>query len=277
MNSVNIIHIETLNLCTRHCWYCKFGQNRQDPSTLRMTDELIETIADTLHDIDYSGRISPFGINEPLLDPRMPEMISLLRSKCPRAFISLVSNGDLLTRELYETLVASGMDALGLSCHDESSWQRLKPYARYPNVRLIDMRRPKEILSNRGGEVKLRNSIPQTNKPCFVPLKTLEIRSNGDVVLCCNDMYSDVVMGNIAFQPLEEIRNSKQFLNYRSKLASADRRGLKLCEVCNRTGGNCNWKFPLEDFDWIPKPLRKAVYRWTPATVKKLVKKVGNL
>jgi hypothetical protein len=89
-------------------------------------------------------------------------------------------------------------------------------------------------------------------------------------------MYSDVVMGNIASQRLEEIWDSERFIHYRSKLASADRGGLKLCEVCNH-GGVCNEKFPLEDFDWIPKPVRKAVYRWTPATVKKLVKKIGSV
>jgi uncharacterized Fe-S cluster-containing radical SAM superfamily enzyme len=121
-----------------------------------MIDELIERIADTLHEMDYSGRISPFGINEPLLDPRMPEIISLFRSKCPMAFISLASNGDLLTPELYETLMAAGLDALGLSCHVESSWKQLRPYARYPNVRLVDMRRPEKFLQNLGGEVKLQ-------------------------------------------------------------------------------------------------------------------------
>jgi hypothetical protein len=90
-------------------------------------------------------------------------------------------------------------------------------------------------------------------------------------------MYSDVVMGNIASQRLEEIWDSERFIHYRSKLASADRRGLKLCEACNHNGANCNWKFPLEDFDWVPKPVRQAVYRWTPATIKKLVKKIAGV
>jgi 2-iminoacetate synthase ThiH len=89
MRLFSVVHIETQNLCTRKCWYCKFGQERRDPSVTRLPDALIEKIADNLKDLDYRGRISPFGINEPLMDPRMLDIIRLFRAKCPRAFISI--------------------------------------------------------------------------------------------------------------------------------------------------------------------------------------------
>jgi 2-iminoacetate synthase ThiH len=40
----NVILIETHNQCTRTCWFCKFGQERQDPHTLQMNWQTIERI-----------------------------------------------------------------------------------------------------------------------------------------------------------------------------------------------------------------------------------------
>jgi 2-iminoacetate synthase ThiH len=42
-----IILIETLNVCTRDCWFCKFGQERQDPGRFEMSWDTIEQIVYT--------------------------------------------------------------------------------------------------------------------------------------------------------------------------------------------------------------------------------------
>jgi radical SAM protein with 4Fe4S-binding SPASM domain len=249
MNLFTIIEIETHNRCTRHCWFCKFGQARQDQSTKSLPDELIEKIADNLHDLDFRGRISPFGINEPLLDPRLPEIIRLFRAKCPQALISLASNGDLLTEELYQTLVAAGLDGLLLSVYDSAAWRRLVPYIKYPNIRLNDMRFPARCLENRGGGVKRTRSSPATadvQRPCLRPFSLMVIRCDGNVSLCCSDMYGEVVMGDIANQRLEEIWHSSGFRHYRARLASSGREGLKLCQTCSHDGTPVTEQFPLD-------------------------------
>ncbi|MBM4289065.1 MAG: radical SAM protein [Deltaproteobacteria bacterium] len=115
MKLFNIIYIETHNRCTRRCWFCKFGQERQDSSSRILEDGLIEKIADNLHKLNFRGRITPAETNEPLLDPRMVEIIRLFRAKCPEAFISMASNGDLLTEELFRSMVAAGLDGLCLT------------------------------------------------------------------------------------------------------------------------------------------------------------------
>ena len=69
-----------------------------------MNWQTIERIVGNLRDLDYRGRISWFWINEPLMDSRILDMISYTRWECPNAFISLVTNGDLLTDDLYKDL-----------------------------------------------------------------------------------------------------------------------------------------------------------------------------
>lgn len=233
-----------------------------------MPDDLLKKIADNLRDLDYQGRLSPFGINEPLLDSRMPDIVRLFRGQCRDAFISLASNGDLLTREIYHALMAAGLDGLGVSVYEDSGWQRLEPYSRYPKVQLLDLRQV-DWFENRGGEVKRGKFNPVSKLPCIRPFEMLVIRPTGDVVLCCSDMYCDVVMGNVAHQRLEEIWFSNKFRYYRNKLASKTARiGLKLCENCSHDESNCSETFPFPGKFAIFDKGRKLLMPWVPKVVK---------
>ena len=72
----------------------------------------------------------------------------------------------------------------------------------------------------------------------------LVIRPTGDVVLCCSDMYSDVVMGNIWDSRLEEIWFSEAFHAYRRELMTQGRANLKLCQDCSHSGGTSPVFYP---------------------------------
>ena len=169
----NVVLVETHNLCTRRCWFCKFGQIRQDSEVQTMSNETLVRIADNLHQLNYSGRISPFGINEPLLDPRLVEMIQLFRTRCPRSFLSFNTNGDRLTPALFAQLMDNGLDALGLSIYDDLGFNRLQLYAQDSRVVMLDMRQPGQQLENRGGQVQNHpdHFHPEqfSQAPCYRP------------------------------------------------------------------------------------------------------------
>jgi radical SAM protein with 4Fe4S-binding SPASM domain len=243
MDLFNVIGIETVNLCTRRCWHCKYGQKRPNGDVQWLSTELIEKVAENLQALNFRGRISPFGINEPLLDRRMPEIIRLLRSACPEALITLVSNGDLLTPQTFPDLFEAGLDGLGLSIYDGQSFNRLKSYWKNPKMRLMDMRHfPWE---NRGGQIKRGKFFGPIDQTCLRPFHEIVVKSNGDVVLCCADMYGDVVMGNVAENRLEDIWNSAKFSEYRCRLAANTRKGLPLCETCSYEGWSNALTFPF--------------------------------
>jgi radical SAM protein with 4Fe4S-binding SPASM domain len=240
MNLFNVVLIETQNTCTRKCWFCKFGQDRQDAKIMSMDDEIILKIADDLHKLDYSGRISPFGINEPLLEPRIFQIIKLLKLKCPYSFISINSNGDRLTEEVYQELIEAGLDGLGLSVYDNRGMKKLQKYSSYENVSIIDMRHPEDKIENRTGEIKINQELFKSKEfvhcSCERPFNMLVIRPSGNVVLCCADMYGDVVMGNVSENSLEDIWNSEYFNLYRSELKTKGRANLNLCKTCSHNG-----------------------------------------
>jgi radical SAM protein with 4Fe4S-binding SPASM domain len=246
-----IILIETLNVCTRDCWFCKFGQERQDPGRFEMSWDTIEQIVYNLRDLDYRGRVSWFWINEPLMDKRLAEILKLTRDNCPRAFLSLVTNGDLLNAERYDLLRQSGLDALGVSVYDDATYEKIEPL-RNRQLAVLDMRGPHPAsLENRAGNVKQHAESFEEDtrrflhRSCDRPFSGLTINARGQAVLCCSDMYSDVVMGDLREQRLEEIWAGERFENYRKKLKETGRTGLKLCAECSYSGQGYSAYYPL--------------------------------
>jgi MoaA/NifB/PqqE/SkfB family radical SAM enzyme len=135
----SVIQIETQNTCNRRCWFCKFGQERQDTEVTYLATEHIEKIAEELASLDYQGRIFPCGINEPLLDKRIIQIISLFRNTCPKAFISVNTNGDNLDESLLEDLLKAGLDALGYSIYTVAAWKKAEALAKtYSQVVMLD-------------------------------------------------------------------------------------------------------------------------------------------
>jgi radical SAM protein with 4Fe4S-binding SPASM domain len=249
-----VIKIETHNACNRHCWFCKFGQERKDPRFVQMDWDTIRRIAENLGDLDFRGRISWYDINEPLVDKRIVEILALTRQHCPHAFLSLATNGDLLTAEFYGRLKDAGLSALGVTAYDDETLARVSQFAD-ARMTLIDMRDAGPgKLENRGGNV-LRNAEAFqaqqwlfADQSCERPSVMMVVKSSGRAVLCCADMYSDVVMGDVREHRLEEIWRNDRFEHYRRSLASSGRRGLPLCEHCSYSGLGVKPFFPLSQF-----------------------------
>jgi radical SAM protein with 4Fe4S-binding SPASM domain len=253
------ILVETLNACSRTCWFCKFGQERQDDAVSRMDWPTIRRILENLKDLQYSGRISWYNTNEPLLDRRMPEILRMTRESCPRAFVSLATNGDLLDETMYRDLKQSGLDAIGVSIYDDATFEKARRLADRQMV-LIDTRTAGVgSLENRGGLI--RQDVPEferdrrryRNRSCVRPSTMMVVNPLGQVVLCCADMYGDVVMGDVKTHALEEIWHNERFSFYRHALNEEGRGNLPLCSRCSYSGQGFRPYFPY----YGPKPVHR--------------------
>jgi len=207
----NVLLIETKNVCTRGCWFCKFGQERQDESVVEMPWSRIERIARNLGELDYEGTVSWFWINEPLMDKRMPDIVRLTKECSPQAFQSLVTNGDLLTPVFYENLKKEGLDAVGVSVYDNATYEKVRRM-KDAHLVLMDMRNARTgVLENRAGNIKQEPeefehlTTLYSQRSCERPFNMLTLNALGQAVLCCADMYSDVVMGDALTERLEQI------------------------------------------------------------------------
>jgi len=271
------IQIQTVSWCNRSCAFCPSGKFPV-PKTF-MALEVYHRIIDHLHDLDFSGRISPYLMNESLLDKRLPELIAYAREGCPDSWIAINTNGDALS----ESLLARLFDA-GLNCLDVNAYDNTAQYDAYvalaervaarrdditlttgysdPSFNNLTLPRSMRILHCRDmstWETRFRDkvstpdltnrsgNIPQARRltaplplGCERPFQQMYINYRGEAVLCCNDWRFEVVMGDTATSSLWDIWTNARYQTYRQHLQRKNR-ALPLCDTCDYKAEPADW------------------------------------
>ena len=139
------------------------------------------------------------------------------------------------------------------------AWRQHKRYAGSEACRSDRWRRPARIdghvrvpnLENRGGNIKRHSRLfteskdERSDESCGRPFNMMTVNVKGQVALCCSDLYSDVVMGDVNSHRLEQIWNNESFRHYRSHLDERGREGLPLCGDCSYRGDAPMERWPL--------------------------------
>jgi MoaA/NifB/PqqE/SkfB family radical SAM enzyme len=263
LKTFKAILIQTIDLCNRSCAFCP---NKYDlrKSGAKMTTEVFEKVLADLHSMHYCGRISPYLMNEPLLDSRIFDMIARIRELFPENVVSLNTNGDALmaSTSVSERLVGSGVDAVLISCYDqEAEFERLSKFvrdlaSRFPKVLLDDYGSPVRI-RERNGRMNLRvrwvpealpsfwnrggnapNPVPTHSMAaigeCRFPRRKMYINYKGEAVLCCSDWRFEVVLGNVRDATLAQIWRGREYKRIRELHRGGRAGDIPLCRACNR-------------------------------------------
>ncbi len=233
------VSIETITACNRRCGYCpnsKYDrgliQNRKT-----MDDALFVKVIDELAEIKTVKRVMPHLYGEPLLDNRLPVLISYIRKKLPEVRIELYTNGDFLMVSKYTVLIQAGVNHFVISEHGPEMRIRLAEILKYreengTNGTTIDVRIYREggILYNRAGLIGSGGFSP--NKTCNQPSYSVIIDYQGNVKLCCNDYRGAAIFGNLTGRNLIEIWNSERYTRIRKEV----REGVFNLDMCRRCG-----------------------------------------
>src|ERR671930_1998649 len=110
------IQIQTVSWCNRSCAFCPSGKFPVEK--VFMPVEVYHRIIDQLQALNYSGRISPYLMNESLLDKRLPALIAYTREHCPESWIAINTNGDALSEKLLARLFDAGLNSLDVNAYD---------------------------------------------------------------------------------------------------------------------------------------------------------------
>ncbi len=213
-----------------------------------MSLDVYHRVIDQLRDVNFSGRISPYLMNESLLDKRLPALIAYARQQCPQSWIAINTNGDALSESLAERLFEAGLNCMDVNAYDDTSQYEAymalaeRMVARYPEIQLTsgyldpnfnapDLLSIKLLLPGYGdwSVALMTNSIfgidqssamswGHTWRPRATvqrPFQQMYVNHRGEAVLCCNDWRFEVVMGDTAEAPLHEIWNNDKYRTYR--------------------------------------------------------------
>lgn len=271
------IQIQTVSWCNRSCAFCPSGKFPVDK--VFMPVEVYHRVIDQLHRLNFSGRISPYLMNESFLDKRLPDLIAYTRAHCPDSWIAINTNGDVLSETLLGRLFDAGLNSLDVNAYESPTQhaghvalaqrfaarrQDITLLTSYSNpffqgtdaprsMKLLNCRdmsfwEPRFLakiatphLQNRSGHIPgARQLTSPLPLACPRPFQQMYINYRGEAVLCCNDWRSEVIMGDTAQTTLDAIWLNDKYQAYRRHLQHKNR-ALPLCATCDYLAEPTDW------------------------------------
>lgn len=166
-----IVYLQTITACNGHCHYCPFDDVYGD-TVEKMDWDCYVTILEWLRGYGYTGRIGFLLHCEPTLDTRMSRWIDKAREMLPKVKLEAATNGILKPSFL----------------------------KKLDHVDVVEAGSRKVATSRAGNvcackEIEARGVLRPS--PCPIPLETMCIAANGDVLLCCQDWRHEAVVGTV--------------------------------------------------------------------------------
>ncbi len=239
------VDLNPTELCNRKCEFCpRVDESVYPNQNLNIDLKLCQKIHDELIGINYKGGIVLSGYGEPMLHPKIIELVKILADGI---ILEIVTNGDTLNVELVKKLFENGLDIMIVSLYDGAHQiDHFKKIFKDAGISedsyiLRDRWYSLEVdygvkLTNRAGVVTAGNqAVVDPNKPCNYPFYSMTVDWNGDVLLCLQDWNKKVKMGNISMSSMIDVWSSKGYKKYRRNLAKS-RRVHSPCSECNTDG-----------------------------------------
>jgi MoaA/NifB/PqqE/SkfB family radical SAM enzyme len=151
-----------------------------------MSVETAELIAQDLKVIDFKGRLGLSGFGEPLLNPHLWKICWVLHN-CTGS-LEIVTNGDLLTKDVIESLYHAGVSLITVNIYDNTPVEKFEEMfdGWIKDAYRIRVHRQGDglILNNRGGTLFESKTL---QRPCYLPFYKLMIDYDGSYLVCSND------------------------------------------------------------------------------------------
>lgn len=233
------ISIECNSYCNRFCTFCTRTYDNREK--VRMPTETIYKTLNELAEINFKGLISFHFYNEVFTDKRIFELFE----KCQELNLNnyLVTNGDFLKAHKVERLSRYNIKEFTLSLYDSKDRSdfesRSKEYIQKFKLDQYDWElivlNGGEDFTNRAGYVKHakeKYELP-VKAACSKIVKKIDVRYDGEVVMCCLDYYGLHSIGNIKDENIIDIWYSDKRRKQLHDLAKGKRDKYKLCSRCS--------------------------------------------
>lgn len=233
------VSIECNSFCNRSCSFCTRTYDKREK--VRMPLETIYKALYELSEIDFKGLISFHFYNEVFTDKRIFDLFE----KCKELGLNnyLVTNGDFLKPEKVAKLSEYNIKEFTLSLYDSKNRSDFERRSK----ELIDTLKLDsyswELIVLNGGEgytnragyvnhVEEKFELP-VKAGCSKIVKKIDVRYDGEVVMCCLDYYGLHSIGNIKNNNIVDIWYSDKKQQQLKDLALGNRAKYKLCSGCS--------------------------------------------
>lgn len=275
------IGVEIAALCNRTCWFCPNSSTKRPEQF--MSVEMFDHVIEDLVKMKWNGRLEFYMYNEPTRDPRLPDFIRRTRHRLPRVCTMINTNGDYFqSANDIAALFRAGLNQMEINVYcaaetgdnepdycatikrheqlqkwvdelklDQESSVYWQVGAEKKVCRVVKKYGQWRGRINRSGLTGTKSS-EHSNSVCTKPFRFLNVNWRGDVVICCNDYHSDLVVGNVMERSLMDLWMDPLFRIYRAKLQEG-RRDIWLCDGCDFAGGA--YKHRLRREEDVPRQI----------------------
>jgi organic radical activating enzyme len=231
--------LSSINRCNGTCSFCGASSLRDKRKLKILPREVFEKILEELVRLDYGGRITMQGLNEPFMDKRMVWFCQQINEKLPKARIHIITNGTLLSQEMLWELLPI-IKKLHINCYNDelkisasvSGHYRILEDNPYRGKVKISLRKQNELLSQIGLNECGRTLKSTIDCSCILPFNTISIAPSGKVNLCMADLQDVSAVGSVWNSSLVEIWYG-QALNERREKIARGRCHLDFCRTCD--------------------------------------------
>lgn len=246
------IDLNPTELCNRTCFFCPRGHDYPNTNQ-HMSIDTAEKLRDDLVRVDYNGTINICGNGEPLLHRDIYGLIDVFSDM----WVTIVTNGDKLDKNVVYNLFESGLKHINVSLYD-GEYQEHKFDELFESLNITSLHytfrhfyKSEELdygvvgLNNRAGLMDFGDPGID-DKPCYYMHYSIAIDWNGDVLFCIQDVYGKVrTFGNVVESNILDIWASDDMTKYR-KLLLNTRRENTPCSGCNVDGTYFGFKHARE-------------------------------
>jgi len=201
-----------------------------------MEEQDYEKILNELGCIKYIGRIALHFFNEPLADNNVVLKVRKAHKLVPGATIAINSNGDYLNNKLLAQLKEAGLNRLYVTAYADNALKRLNNISRNATIEennILEIRRAPQFIGNRAGALDTIEINETLIADCYLPSSQFVINYRSQVVICCNDYFEKVVLGNVKQNSLLDIWYGQAFKRVRNTLKNKNRKAIATCVQCN--------------------------------------------
>lgn len=227
------VQIEVNTECNRKCSYCSNFHFPKSP--LLMDDDVYHKVIDDLAEINFRGRIAPHQSSEPLMHPRLSELVTYANQRLTRADFAIYTNGDFLNRERFDELNEAGVNSWIITQHGGNIPRPLRELV----ASLTAQERKHVIYQTLEGVNLFNRSIPglvaperrAIPNPCFHASFHLQVLVNGDIAQCCMGFMGEKIFGNVRQRNVLDIWMDRGFRKFRTDVGHG-KFELEVCQKC---------------------------------------------
>lgn len=240
--NIQWLEFELSNNCQysrEHKWCPRSCDKRK---LIFLKSSIVRKVVEFFEGYGFSGRVYFSGYSEPLIDPRLVDLVKYIKQRLPKCNIDMFTNGIACDENLITDVLEAGVDQIRLSIYSQSERRRLERIRAKVKLEGVFLW-PRKIGFGRD-DIDNRINVYESEgrglkEPCYMPTLYYFVRNNGDINMCFWDWRYTQTFGNLYKDSVEDTLLNSNRLKINYELVNNNRSAIPVCSGCGLPSQRC--------------------------------------